>query len=229
MLTIPVHVHGSMSIPKSTTNQNVTIVENSNPLFTECGTTFVGNSELPGMNETQSLNKVIFDNSSESHIVGNAVFVITYSRTNVILFNGPGNDIRVTEIGNPEAFKLTIADGEVNNSLSFKPVSAGYKNRCDINVNVAIIDLDAFGIANSSSIQTLRFDNLNNSDIAGIEFINKISGNNYSNKSNIQLKMNPSNISNVLSPDQWNVQLMNPNAAQAIVLVTISRIHPNNL
>ena len=125
----------------------------------------------------QSLSKILFDNSSDSIILSNAVFDIAFSKSNITLLNGPEDDITITEIGSPEAFKLTVFDKGEPKSLTFTPTYSGEINNCDQDINVASIDLGAFGIANGSSIQTIRVDNLGKqgccfgADIAGIGFI----------------------------------------------------------
>ena len=97
----PAYVNASTNIPNPPTNTTST-QNSSNPLFAKCGTTLVGNSTLPGMNATQSLNEVLYDNSTDSYVIGNAVFDIAFSSENTTLVNGPGHDLLVTELGGPE-------------------------------------------------------------------------------------------------------------------------------
>jgi hypothetical protein len=182
------------------------VQESADPLFAICGTSLRGNSTLPGLNVTQSLNQVLFDNSSESQLIGDAAFDIIFSSSNATQLNGPGYDIAVSELGSPERFQISLIGSA--RALQYAPAPTQYRNECGKIINAAGIDLDAFGIDNDTSIRGLRIDNLGKpgccagADIADVYLMNMLS--------NVDFKIENVVSSNTSKLEQWSLPLMIP-------------------
>jgi hypothetical protein len=218
LTTAMIFAHGNLAA-WATTGSNSTTAETTSDiesvphfLFAECGVTSAeGNSTLPGMNLTESLLSVIFDNNSNSYVFGDVTFKMPFTNRSATLHNGPGYDMHITEIGNTEGFNLTIFSSGKNNSRNYLPEVTGSKNTCNQDINVASVDLGFMGVPSGESVQALQLNNLGKpgccvgSDIAGINYsaiasqTAPVSG------------LNPlSRPLAILNPDEWVISLMMP-------------------
>jgi hypothetical protein len=145
---------------------NAVLLDGSSVAFFDCntsGSTILAN--LPGLTVDESAELVLTDGDMGTWIIGKVLADVSF--TDNVVFNGPGPDLVVFEIGGVEDFNLAVFD-PVTSSLTFSilysPAVTAAPFACvdpaNSPVNAAQIDLSDFGLAPGTRVESVRIDNL---------------------------------------------------------------------
>lgn len=126
--------------------------------FFDCENTPVSGSAL---SPDQSLRSVLTDKNLDTAIMGRAIFDV--STVNSSIVNGPGPELMVVELHNPERINFSIPNFVTDGpkALVMKPIPMrDTYNSCGYPANQASVDLSIFGIPAGSAIPSVRINNL---------------------------------------------------------------------
>lgn len=139
-----------------------TVVAGSNPAFFQCGVTpELGVATFPGLSADDSATQVVSNGSVDDEVFGKVTIDVGF--VDNVVANADGPDLAVFESGRPEGFTVAVLDpatGASSAPLRFDASRIGFFDRCGFPVNVALIDLSAFGIPRLGTVSHVRIDNL---------------------------------------------------------------------
>ncbi|HWW75176.1 MAG TPA: SBBP repeat-containing protein, partial [Pyrinomonadaceae bacterium] len=123
---------------------------------------FCSRVDYAGTTIAQRVKSALTDGCPATSTLGDAEFEADFVDNRVV--NLPGADLAVFEIGSGngnEPFSVSaFNNGQFTSAVTYTPQPTVYFDCANLRINVALIDLDDFGVAPGAYVTRLRFDNL---------------------------------------------------------------------
>ncbi|HJQ30550.1 MAG TPA: SBBP repeat-containing protein [Pyrinomonadaceae bacterium] len=125
---------------------------------------FCSRVDYAGTTIAQRVKSALTDGCPATSTLGDAEFEADFVDNRVV--NLPGADLAVFEIGSGngnEPFSVSVfnpAQNAFTSAITYTPQPTVYFDCANLRINVALIDLDDFGVAPGAQVTRFRFDNL---------------------------------------------------------------------
>jgi hypothetical protein len=161
---------------------SVRLLPDGVPLFRGASTACRSLETIPGYDVAESATFVFANGGAEDWLQGDVQVELLFVERPIV--NGPGPDLAVFEAQNREEVRLAVHDSSLAAFTKYRTILVEFSgvttSVCgSANVNVALIELDDFGIAPGARVGQVRIDNrgapgFEGADIMGLHALNQV-------------------------------------------------------